>query len=137
MVSYAHAATTGGARVDHARAIVRPVRVDAGLGVHDLARFEIDDGNRATERRIAPLMTLLGGVREVATVGSYTRVREDAFIRAERVHSLKLKRRRLTRRTIRSLLRTIPGRRPDRGQHSDQNEHVNPCSRQFVDTIMS
>src|SRR5918996_6412838 len=49
MVSYAHAARSGGAPVDHARAIVRPVRVDAGLGVHDLARFEIDDGDRATE----------------------------------------------------------------------------------------
>jgi len=82
-------------------------------------------------------MTLLGGVCEVATVGSYTRVRKDAFIRAQRVHSLELNRRRLARRTIRSLLRSIPIRRPDRGQHSDQNEHVSPCSRQFVDTIMS
>ena len=70
-------------------------------------------------------------------VWSYTRVHKDAFIRAQRVHSLNLKRRRLARRTIRSLLRTIPIRRPDRGHHSDQNEPVNPCSRHFVDTIMS
>src|SRR5688572_2304487 len=71
MVSYAHAAHPGGARVNHARAVVRPERVDAGLGVHDLARFEIDDGDRATERSIARSIALLGGICEVATIESY------------------------------------------------------------------